>query len=252
MNKALHSWIRFSLLNLLFVSVLGVLMRYKIAYSLPVLHQKFLLHAHSHFAFSGWITQAIMVLIVGYLCRYDEFALRKYRPLLIANAITAYGMLLSFPFTGYAAVSITFSTLNIFTGYWFAVKLWRQLGRMPGNGVSHHWFRAAVVFNVISSFGAFFLAYMMATRNIHQNWYLASVYFFLHFQYNGWFFFGCMGLLADLLKERGVNMQFNKKVFWLFALACIPAYFLSALWLPIPMAVYILVVISAVAQVIAA
>ncbi|HEX6913712.1 MAG TPA: hypothetical protein VF145_00640, partial [Chitinophagaceae bacterium] len=51
---------------------------------------------------------------------------------------------------------------------------------------------------------------------------------------------------------RGVDMRFNKRIFWLFAASCIPAYFLSALWLPIPVVVYILVIISAVAQVFAA
>ena len=106
------------------------------------------------------------------------------------------------------------------------------------------------MFNVISSFGAFSLAYMMATKNLHQNWYLAAVYFFLHFQYNGWFFFSCIGLLADKFKSSGLNMVLMKKVFLLFAAACVPAYFLSALWLPIPIPVYIIVILSAIAQVV--
>ncbi|MEO7524213.1 MAG: hypothetical protein ABIT58_08975, partial [Ferruginibacter sp.] len=39
-----------------------------------------------------------------------------------------------------------------------------------------------------------------------------------------------------------------KKIFWLFAIACIPAYLLSALWLPVPLWVYICVVLAAFAQ----
>jgi hypothetical protein len=249
MNIKLHRWIKISLFNLLIVSVLGILMRYKIAFSFPFLQQKFILHSHSHFAFSGWITQVLMALMVAYVYKYYKDAFKNFRLLLWANLITAYGMLFSFPVQGYGAVSITFSTLNIITGYWFAIKFWRTLDRLPKEH-SHKWFKAALVFNVIASLGAFSLAYMMATKNLHQNWYLAAVYFFLHFQYNGWFFFSCMGLLADKLKSSGVSMDFMKKVFWLFAAACIPAYFLSALWLPIPIPIYILVVLSAIAQVI--
>jgi hypothetical protein len=45
-----------------------------------------------------------------------------------------------------------------------------------------------------------------------------------------------------------MSFSMQQKVFWLFALACIPAYFLSALWLPIPTWVYILVVLAAAAE----
>ena len=39
-----------------------------------------------------------------------------------------------------------------------------------------------------------------------------------------------------------------KKIFWLFAAACIPAYLLSALWLPIPVWLYVIVVMAAFSQ----
>jgi hypothetical protein len=86
---------------------------------------------------------------------------------------------------------------------------------------------------------------------VHQNWYLASIYFFLHFQYNGWFFFACGGFITWLLLKQGVQIARLQMVFWLFALSCVPAYFLSALWLPIPLAIYILVVAAAILQVVA-
>jgi len=88
---------------------------------------------------------------------------------------------------------------------------------------------------------------MMANKIQHPNWFLVSTYYFLHFQYNGWFFFACMGLLSEQLKSV-ISFSLQKKVFWLFALACIPAYFLSALWLPIPAWVYIVVVLAAAAE----
>ena len=57
-----------------------------------------------------------------------------------------------------------------------------------------NWFKAAIFFNVISSIGTFYLAYMMASKHFVQDLYLSSIYYYLHFQYNGWFIFACIGL----------------------------------------------------------
>ena len=248
-NTAAQKWIRIALINLLIVAFLGVIMRYKIAYSLPFIEQKNFLHAHSHFAFAGWITQALMTLMVAYLAKGSaETIFKKYRWLLAGNLIAAYGMLFSFPWEGYGIVSIIFSTVSIFIFYAFALIYWKDLNKQETKKVTHYWFKAALVFSVISSLGAFFLSYLMANNISHPNWYLASTYFYLHFQYNGWFFFACMGLLSEHLNNFGISFSLQKKGFWLFAVACIPAYFLSALWLPIPLWIYIVVVLAALSQ----
>ena len=97
--------------------------------------------------------------------------------------------------------------------------------------------------------GAFALTVMMVNKVIHQNWYLAAEYFYLHFQYNGWFFFACMGLFTAFISRHTDSEKILTKIFRLFAFAIIPAYFLSALWMDIPVWVYILVILSAIAQV---
>src|SRR6476469_4420968 len=205
----IKKWIRIALINLSIVALLGVTMRYKIAYSFPFIDQKKFLHAHSHFAFSGWITMALMILLVAYLAKQQgNVILLRYKWVLVANLVTAYGMLFSFPFQGYGLYSITFSTLSIFVSYIFALMYWKDLNRLPEKNICHLWFKAAVLFNAISSLGAFTLAGMMATKTIHQNWYLQAVYFFLHFQYNGWFFFACMGLFIDKLWEYGCRSKY--------------------------------------------
>jgi hypothetical protein len=250
MNNTFRFWVRISLFNFLVVALLGVTLRYKIAFYLPIVDQKHLLHAHSHFAFTGWITQVLMVLMVYYLSSEKKDSFKRYKSLLYANLVTAYGMLFSFPFEGYGLISISFSTLSIFVSYWFAIKYWRDLNKLPKQTTTHLWFKAATLFSVISSLGAFALAFMMATKTIHQNWYLASTYFFLHFQYNGWFLFACAGIFNWLILKTGIHMPAANKIFWFFATACIPAYFLSALWLPMSPIVYIIVVIAACLQMI--
>jgi hypothetical protein len=214
--------------------------------------QKHLLHGHSHFAFAGWITHTIMVLIVTFLSKQtkrDEFI--KYKYVIVINLVSAYGMLLSFPVQGYGLVSISFSTLSVFTFYFFTIKVWKDFNLISGKVITIYWFKAALLFGVISSFGTFALAYMMANKIIHQNFYLAAVYFYLHFQYNGFFFFSCMGLFHSFLPNEIKSSKEFKLVFWLFTFAVVPAYFLSTLWMPLLNWVYILVVLSSFLQLIA-
>ncbi|HRN56610.1 MAG TPA: hypothetical protein PLL71_09170 [Agriterribacter sp.] len=244
MVKSLTGWFRIAVFNLMLVAFIGVLLRYKIAYALPVVHQKHLLHAHSHFAFTGWITQILMALLVARLYTGQQNPFKKYAPVLYANLIAAYGMLFTFPFQGYGTYSISFSTLSIFVAYAFAIMYWRDINRAEQKSPGDPWFKAALFFNIISSAGAFALAVMMVTKTAHPDRYLAASYFFLHFQYNGWFFFACTGLLIHKLYTWGIQLSCHKTIWWLFTLSCVPAYFLSALWLPIPLWAYILVIVA--------
>ncbi len=246
-----HRWVKICLFNLMIIACIGVVLRYKILYPLPFVDQKHLLHGHSHFAFAGWISQAIMILLVTYLSRQSGEAIyKKYQWLLYGNLFTAYAMLIAFPIEGYGLYSIIFSTASILVSYVFAVFIWRDLNKLPQKSPTHLWLKAAVFFNALSSLGAFALAIMMIKRIVFQNAYLAAEYFYLHFQYNGWFFFGCMGLVSEVLRKIEVSPKLLTQIFWLFAFAALPAYFLSALWMDLPLWVYILVVIAAIAQVI--
>ena len=249
MDRSLQKWLSVAFFNLMLVGALGCILRYKIVYSLPFVDQKFLLHAHSHFAFSGWVTQALMALLVKYLS--DKTATNqfpKYRWILWANLLTAYGMLFTFPFEGYDTGSIIFSTASIFSGYAFAIQFWKELNRIVKPSVEKLFFKAALFFNILSSIGPFTLAYLMATKSGFQNLYVAAIYFFLHFQYNGWFLFACMGLLAYRLRLYEVPDKKLKTAYYLFVFACVPAYFLSALWIPMPWWIYILVALAGLVQ----
>ena len=246
-------WLQFSLINLLIVALLGLLMRYKIGFEFPFLDQKHLQHSHSHFAFTGWISHTLMVLMILFLenktTRTANTTSNKYKKILTANLVCAYGMLVFFIIQGYGLFSIIFATASIFVACVFAYFYFQDLKRIAKDDLSVNWFKAALFFNVFSSLGTFALAYMMVTKNIHQNEYLASIYYYLHFQYNGWFFFACMGLLFSMLNLKSSENLFYGQVFKLFFMACIPAYFLSTLWWDLPVFIYVLSVIAAVIQV---
>ncbi len=250
MVSPMFRWLKIALINLLIVACLGVVLRYKILYPLPFVDQKHLLHGHSHFAFAGWITQAIMALLVAYLANEKGNTIcKKYRWLLYANLFTAYGMLIAFPIEGYGLFSIIFSSASIFVSYAFAFYYWRDLNKLAVKQPAHLWFKASVLFNAVSSLGVFALTIMMVAKVIHEYRYLAAEYFYLHFQYNGWFFFACMGLFTAYISRFNISENALKKIFKLFAFACVPAYFLSTLWMPLPVWVYIVVILAAFAQV---
>jgi len=248
MKLSIRQWLRISIISFLIVSILGVLMRYKIPFSLPALHQKHLLHAHSHFAFTGWITQTLYVLLLYFLQKQLNGVLnRRYRFLLIGNLIACYGMLFSFTAQGYGIISISFATLSIIINYAFAFTYCRDLKKMPSHA-SKPWLKASLFFSVLSSLGTFYLAYMMYSRSVDQNQYLGSLYFFLHFQYNGWFSFAAMGLLIAWFRNLLPDVKISPLVFQLSFWACIPAYLLSTLWANLPPWLYVLTVFAAVAQ----
>lgn len=239
-------FIKFGIINLCIVATIGVLMRYKIGFEFPYLNQKYLLHAHSHFAFAGWVSHILYTLMFSFL-QDQQLKSRYFSRLIWANLICAFGMLISFTIQGYGAVSITFSTLSIFVGYVYTYLYFRSLRQMPNAHPAKNWFKAALIFNVLSSAGTFYLAYMMVLKNIHQHAYLGSVYFYLHFQYSGWFFFAIMGLLMAKLKE-SPSFSYNPKIFTAFGVACVPAYFLSILWAKLPVYVYIFPIVAVFLQ----
>jgi hypothetical protein len=242
-------WLRFSLVNLLFVALLGLLMRYKIGFEFPYFEQKNLQHSHSHFAFSGWVSHTLMVLILHFFRANPLINIKKYHTIIFCNLIASYGMLVFFIIQGYAFMSIVFSTASMIVSYVFAYHFIKDIKLVGIENISKNWFKSGVIFSVLSSVGTLVLVYLMATKTISEPVYLSSIYYYLHFQYNGWFFFGCMGLFYTFSNISGRQHPFYITTFRIFAASCIPAYFLSTLWLDLPQWIYLLCVIAAIFQV---
>lgn len=244
-------WIRLSLISLLIVAILGTLMRYKIAFPFPWFDQKSLQHAHSHFAFSGWISQTLFVLMVARLFENGyQKAFENYRLLLWANLVCSYGMLVSFWMQGYGPVSIALSTTSVFISFLFAWVYNKDLTKWQKNQIETPWFRAALFFMVFSSIGTFALAWMMATYKLVQQYYLGSVYFYLHFQYNGWFFFAGLGLFFSWLSKRNPNFSLPPVFFSTWVAVCFLTFFLSTLWARLPLALVGITAMAALLQVV--
>ena len=180
-------WTLLTMFSFLIVGIYGLLMRLKFLFPLPFLDQKNLMHAHSHFAFSGWVSQAIMIFLILIVTgnNIEKSLPKTYRNILFANFLASLGMLISFTITGYAFLSISFSTCVVLVSYWFAVVIWKDLNKSAIPKAISILIKAAVIYNVLSSIGTFALVYLKVTHQLDPLKQLASVYFYLHFQYNG-------------------------------------------------------------------
>lgn len=246
-------WLKFSVFNFLIVALLGVTMRYKILYSMPFLDQKHLQEAHSHFAFYGWITNVIYVLILNYMHKINaQIDLKKYEKLIVVNLIASFTMLGAFLYGGYFWASIAGSTVALLCSFVFFFFFVRDAKKIQD--FSKLWFLAGLFFAVISSVGVFNLGYMMMSKTATQDLYLASEYYYLHFQYNGFFIFSCIGFLLFSMKQAGsgISEKQNKLIFWLLFIGCVIGYGLSVLWMKMPLSIFAVIVVATIMQTIGA
>jgi hypothetical protein len=220
-------YIRIPLLFLFAGSVIGVVLRAQVIFAFPFINYTNLLHGHSHIMFLGWVFNALFIaFVINYI---EDKKQRMFRILFVLLQVLNIGMLIAFPLQGYAALSIAFSTLHTLLSFVFILIFFRHVSKKAAQSV---WLaKIALGFCTLSALGPFSLAYLVANGMQTTKWYNYAIYFYLHFQYNGFFFFGTASLFVHLLEKRG---QFNPLALkgswrWLIA-ACFPTYFLSILY----------------------
>ncbi|NCI46278.1 hypothetical protein [Sediminibacterium soli] len=225
-NK-IRFWISISLVNLALVAFLGLVLRSKILFSIPFLDFKHILHAHSHFAFGGWVALALLALLTHYLLPAGLRTAKIFRYTIAGTLVTAYGMLAGFIWQGYAFLSILFSTLFILVSYVFAFVFIREIRRAALSRQVKMLAASAVLYMVLSSVGPFTLAYLMATRSQNLYLYKDAIYTYLHLQYNGFFTLSVFALLLHYLDLQGTAIRWFGR---LLNASVLPSLFLSYLW----------------------
>ena len=225
-------WVKLCVFNFFIVSFIGVMMRYGMAFSLPGISHTFMQESHSHFAFYGWVSAAIYIFVVRYLSEHiNKINIRKYEILMTFNQFGSYGMLFSFLYGGYFWLSIVFSSVVLFTGFAYFIFLMMdtKISREP----EVIWLKAGAFFAVFSSIGIFGLAYFSGRKEEFDMLFRASAYFYLHYQYNGFFMFSCIGLFLTVLKKYKICIprELNRNIFYLMFTSCLFGYGLSVLWI---------------------
>lgn len=244
-----NKWAKIALHFLVFSAIIGGVLRYYNLSPIIGLNYKFLLHTHSHVALLGWMHLALAAALVK---EFLPNEVKKFNKILLLTLFTVLGMMLSFPFQGYAFISIFFSTLFLFASYWFVFEFYRKLKTAADRSVAAKWLRWALFFLVISSFGPWALGPIMVFGKSHGTLYNLAIYYYLHFLYNGFFVSAVFAFMLKWLDNNGItyNIKSANRFFRLTVYPILPAYALSMLWINPPSWVYLIAGLAAVLQLI--
>ncbi len=224
-----REYLQMALLNFTVLGIWGVLLRYLQTHALAGLNYQFLLHGHSHFAFAGWMFLSMAVLIADTLGAGPGD--RRFRMIFRLVQVCSFGMLVTFSLQGYRAVPIIFSTLFVFITYWFSFLVLRSPGfRVRLDPAARQLIGAALFFLCLSSLGPFALGPLMAGGLKASPLYQNSIYFYLHFQMNGWMVPGVLGLFASRYLDRFTPGRQDRMWLRIFIWSSVPLYFIFTLW----------------------
>lgn len=239
---------RVALLFLLVAALLGVLLRWQLVAPIPGLVYGHWLHAHSHTAFLGFVFNAFFALALVRFVPSGET--RVYARLFVVLQIAVLGMLATFPWQGYAAASIAFSTLHMGGAGVFAWRLWRRNQASPA---ARPHLRASLFFLILSGLGPLALGPLAATGMRDHPAYALSIYFYLHAQYNGWFPFFLQACALQQISAHTAAPALNRlsslALRWLLA-GVLLTFAQSTLWLSPPAWVYFAAALGGLAQLI--
>jgi len=238
MNTALQKeetlslrWIKLNFAYFVLVSLLGLTMRSTVL-GLNILPYKHLLHTHSHIAFLGWVYPTLFILLVRRFISTDQIIRYRFKLQLILTHVLIFLMLIAFLAQGYAFYSILFSSLFQILNYIFVITFWRALKKTEQKTTAHYFIKIALSALALSTLGPWAVGAIKANGLGNTPYYKMAIYFYLHFQYNGWIIFALLALFFKRIKEsEGYNVQPARGFFILFALALVPDYALSLLGL---------------------
>jgi hypothetical protein len=230
--KSKNLWADITILNLCIVASLGFILRSKILFALPGINYLNLLDAHSHFAFGGWVTLALLFLMVNELLSGSLARKPVYDRLLVGFLLSSFGILFTMYFNSKSVLAGFFSTLFILISYAFGWVFIKDIRKTGINKTVQLLSVTAIVSMILSSIGIITGAYLHSIKSLPAIFFLDTLYVYLHFQYNGFFTFAVFALLFHKLypKISKKNQQNFYQFSVLLTVSVIPSLFLSFLW----------------------
>jgi len=225
-------WINLSILNLSIVALLGVIMRSKIIFNLPIINYSHLLESHSHFAFGGWITLALMVLMVYELLPASLQERMVYQWIFGIIFITSWVMLFTYYFEANSLLSDFFSATFIFATYVFGWIFIKDVQKSGAGKTILLLVVSSIVSLVLSSLGPFTLDYLFTVKSQNAILYRDASFAYLHLQYNGFFTLAVFSLLFHKLEAK-TTLKVRQNIYRfsvLLVISILPSLFLSFLW----------------------
>ena len=248
--KELRKAILISLLFFVLAAGLGLALRWAFVLDMPLwFSYRNIQHAHSHVALLGWLF-AIFALFIIYFLKFD---FKRYKRLYYLLQFSVLGMLVTFPVVGYNPISITFSTAHIILSYIFAYKIWKDINRSQQKGTAVNFIKTSLFFMVLSTLGTWALGPIMALGMKGSAIYYASIQFYLHFQFNGWFVFALLGLAFAMFQRANIPLQTRmlRPFYNLLVISAILTYALAVTWSTPYLAIFITNSVGVIIQLLA-
>lgn len=228
-----RTWFLVALFNLLPAAIIGVLLRAMYIVEIPFVQFRPWLHGHSHTALLGWLFIGVAVVLLhdggkGVLTERTKW-------LLFVTQAAVLGMLVSFPIQSYGPVSITTSSVHMVLSYVLLATLWKAGTSWPAKG-SRALLRLSIIFFVLSTMGIWSIGPIMAAGKQGAAIYYWAVQFFLHFQFNGWFWFAAMTLGIRWAERNEMAFTMDRLTLGLWVTSAVLTYALAIAWSePLPM-----------------
>lgn len=213
---------------LFLLSLAGVYLRARYVFPfLPELVFKNILHAHSHVAYSGWASLALIGGVYSILPRYtgrplagEGWARVQLWIISIATVVAFFG----FGAVGYQPLTIAIGTVLNLTWYSHTLIVWLNLRRIPKPypfAVSATALSTAYL--IIASLGTLLATAVRSSGLDSELLKNAGVYLFLHNFVDGWLIIGLLGLLAAVAVELAALLDNRGGVALLWALGLLTA-----------------------------
>lgn len=214
----------------------GSLLRFGLLYGLPWgLNLVNVRHAHSHLMYFGWVTPAVMALMLAWLPEITGRPISgRFRWVALATVSAA---LLSYPLFlmyGYQAaemgdsrvpLSVLAATLNVLAWYAFMLLYFRATRGVPRYRPLRFW-DAALVFQALASLGAWGVAIVSRLNIEDPFWSFAMTHLFLDLFSEGWFVLAVLGLVCTAIPgEPGRSLRWGEQL----VIMGMPVVFLLAL-----------------------
>lgn len=246
----LRVFIHFTFLFFSLTALSGVWMRFFSISPNDLIPYTHVLHGHSHLAIIGW---AFIGAFVVFLSLFWKRIKQKNQAIfiLLSLCICSLSMFVAFLYQGYDVLSIIFATLHIFIEYWAAAFMYKLLKKefaIPKSGKL--FINSGLLVLLISSIGPYALGITSATGLKDTYYFDMAMYFYLHFQYNGWLTLFLIGLFIIIVHTKKIPIEgfLLKLGFWFYFLSLFPGYFLSILFIDLGRFIPVLATIGSIGQ----
>jgi len=212
------------------IALLGLLLR-----AVPVLPIQInfnnYLHAHSHVAFLGWL-HGSFISFISYVFLKEKLQTIFFKFIYWFTILTIVGMLFAFLIQGYGFFSILFLSLFLIATYFFLYYFFKHKTGIGNYPATYRFVKAGLWLLFLSSLSPWSLPLIIKLLGKQSNFYKFDIFYYLHFQYNGWFLFAMLGLSLYLLEHRNITLpaaQINR-LYKLMLVAVFLGYFSNTLW----------------------